>query len=295
VTTLERFDQDMILPTIIVPEKINAELQYLWPDTPEECVDKRHFDKNHFDSFPDSVSYQFNSRGFRDQEWPSDLVNAVWFAGDSVVLGIGQALENTLPVQVQTATGRTTINLGIRGVSNHTTAYVAQQLLTEIEPVNLVVFWSFFQQRPIVNNYDFLVEKSSDTICRNDVENLSYFKSLIDQLPKNTKTNVIHVFCPDISMFTQETAQSIWNDIKDPSWPAEFTDLDSLPLEIVKEISYVHKVYDFFDTVTKWDKLKKSLGNVVDNIVIKDRARDGFHWGVQTHNEIVKEIVKLLK
>lgn len=280
----------MILPTIMVPERINARLDYLFPDTPNDCTDKKHFD-----SFPDKISYQFNSRGFRDCEWPNDLKNAIWVAGDSVVVGTGQAIENTLPVQIQNATGCNTINVGVRGVSNHTTSYVVQEILTNIAPVNLVVFWSFFYRRPKKINYDYLEEERDGIRCSDEFENMRYFLSNFEKIPQQTTTNVIHVFCPEYSMFCTQIVNDIWSNIKDPTWPTEVADLDHLPYEIVQEIFQVHKVYEFFATLTQWNRLKSSMENVIDNIVIKDLARDGYHWGVETNKTVVAEIVKRLK
>lgn len=280
----------MILPTLIVPKMINKKLEYLSPDTPEDSTNKHQFN-----SWPSKISYEFNSRGFRDSEWPEDLDKAVWFLGDSVVLGIGQSLPTILCSQFNSITGRTTVNLGVRGVSNHTTAYVAQQVLNEVQPANLVICWSYFYRRPIKDTYDFLVEGHTHSIKSDDVEDMFYFRNLVGHLPTNFKTNIIHVFCPGYSVLSQDLAQRAWSDIRDPLWPPKFTELDHLPSGIVEEISCVHGLYNFFKNVPEWNRFKKSLEHVVDNIMIQDRARDAYHWGSETNKSVVLEIQKKLR
>lgn len=280
----------MILPTLIVPNRINNKLKYLSPDTPEDSTNKHQFD-----SWPSEISYEFNSRGFRDREWPKDLDKCVWFLGDSVVLGIGQSLPDTLCSRFENITGLTAVNLGVRGISNHTTAYMAQQVLNEVQPTNLVIFWSYFRRRPKKDTYDFLIEGCKDPTKSDDVKDMLYFRNLVRHLPTNFKTNIIHVFCPGYSIFGQSSAQNIWCDIKDPLWPPEFIGLDHLPSNIVEEISCVHGLYTFFKNVTEWNNFKNSFEHAVDNIVIQDLARDNYHWGSETNKSVVLEIQKRLK
>ena len=74
----------MILPDFTISSKINQNWAYSGMDSPDLCLDSKHFK-----SYPYSVSYQYNSRGYRDHEWPDDLQNAVWCIGDSFTVGIG--------------------------------------------------------------------------------------------------------------------------------------------------------------------------------------------------------------
>ena len=70
-----------------IPESKNSGM-----DTLEECQDK-----DHYLSYTKDISYRYNSRGFRDHEWPEDLSDVVWCVGDSFTVGIGQPFEETWP------------------------------------------------------------------------------------------------------------------------------------------------------------------------------------------------------
>ena len=51
-----------------IPESKNSGM-----DTLEEC-----HDKDHYLSYTKDISYRYNSKGFRDHEWPEDLSDVVW-------------------------------------------------------------------------------------------------------------------------------------------------------------------------------------------------------------------------
>ena len=53
-----------------VKDKINFSALYSGMDCAKDC-----FDKKHFKNYTKKISYQYNSKGFRDNEWPDDLSN----------------------------------------------------------------------------------------------------------------------------------------------------------------------------------------------------------------------------
>jgi len=59
-------------------------------DTLELCLNKEYFK-----SYTKQISYRYNSKGFRDDEWPEDLSDVIWCVGDSFTVGIGQPFEET--------------------------------------------------------------------------------------------------------------------------------------------------------------------------------------------------------
>ena len=92
----------MILPDFILPSRQNQVWDKSGIDSYEECKDKKHFK-----SYPYAVDYDYNSRGFRDSEWPEDidqLTHAIWCVGDSFTEGLGSPAEHAWPFLLQNQT-----------------------------------------------------------------------------------------------------------------------------------------------------------------------------------------------
>ena len=77
----------MILPEFYLRSRANK----VWD---ESGIDSLAYakDVDYFKNYPHNVSYNHNSRGFRDSEWPDsgkELQDAVWCVGDSFTVGLG--------------------------------------------------------------------------------------------------------------------------------------------------------------------------------------------------------------
>jgi hypothetical protein len=99
----------MILPELGLQSRIDQRWKFSGVDHVDHCRDKQHFL-----SYPHDLSYIYNSRGFRDREWPStaqELRNAIWCIGDSFTVGLGSPLEHTWPFQLSKITNQRTINV----------------------------------------------------------------------------------------------------------------------------------------------------------------------------------------
>lgn len=110
----------------------------------------RCLDRQHWQTYAYPVQYQYNSRGFRDEEWPTDPVqlrDAVWCVGDSFTVGVGQPYDHIWPQVLSRATGRRTINVSMDGASNDWIARRARQILDQLAPRNMVVMWSYVHRR----------------------------------------------------------------------------------------------------------------------------------------------------
>jgi len=135
----------MILPDVILTYRQNKIRFETGTDRLETCTDKKHFK-----SYPYPIEYRYNSRGFRDTEWPDtieELKDAIWCVGDSSTLGIGSPVEHTWPYQVSQKLGTRTINISMDGASNDWIARKSQQIIDVIEPKFLVVHWSYISRR----------------------------------------------------------------------------------------------------------------------------------------------------
>jgi hypothetical protein len=112
-----------------------------------ECLDK-----DHFLSYPHKITYCYNSRGFRDQEWPvseSELKNAIWCVGDSFTVGLGSPLLHTWPSRLAELSNRRTINVSMDGASNEWIARTAQSIVNSICPMHMVIMWSYTHRREL--------------------------------------------------------------------------------------------------------------------------------------------------
>ena len=89
------------------------------------------------------VFYQFNSRGFRDTEWPADCSNAIWCIGDSETLGTGVAQNHTWPSQLCQLANRPTVNISMQKASNYWIERQCQLLFAEVNHSDIVIQWSF--------------------------------------------------------------------------------------------------------------------------------------------------------
>ena len=87
---------------LIEKDRIGKRIDNTGLDTYESC-----FDKEHFKNYSKKISYEYNSKGFRDVEWPTDLSDCIWCIGDSFTEGLGQPFEETWPQVLQKNSGKT--------------------------------------------------------------------------------------------------------------------------------------------------------------------------------------------
>jgi hypothetical protein len=186
----------MILPDFIIQSKQNLQTDYESPDSPASCLDKEWFD-----NYPYNVSYIYNSRGYRDQEWNDDLQNSIWCVGDSFTVGIGSPIEHTWPYLLAKETNKSVINVSVNGASNDWISRKAEKIVEVIKPKNLIILWSYFYRRESsdtsLSDLDRqLPSKSRDYIWQTHYKNfkqnrdkiLSNFPNLIDACIPNCWT-----------------------------------------------------------------------------------------------------------
>jgi hypothetical protein len=156
---------------LIVPEKIGRRSHYSGIDSLKSCVDLQHFL-----NYSKKITYEYNSRGFRDTEWPEDLSEVIWCVGDSFTMGLGQPYEETWPYLLEKRIRKRCINLGEDGCSNDTIALRAQEIYKLYKPKIMVVMWSYLHRRRINNENvhfdkkDFGLEKDLENFKKNFIE-----------------------------------------------------------------------------------------------------------------------------
>jgi len=267
----------MMLTDFILPSRVNQTWKFTGIDSVEQCKDLAHFK-----SYPYPIEYNYNSRGFRDSEWPnfrSDFEKSIWCVGDSFTVGIGSPIEHTWPYLLQQATSQRTINVSMDGASNNWISRKVVRILEEIRPDIIVIHWSFAHRGEVDPNnmsdrmwnqfyaalrgpgwpecdrldFDKVADRIPDDArllhhCRrtneDDLDNTLECISRVNK--SNVATKVIHSFVPDFI-------------------PHEFR-----------------------------ESIKSQVSLCIPEIKNLDLARDGFHYDIITSSWLVGQIQKLL-
>jgi len=153
-------------------------------DTIEKCEDQEHFK-----SYPKDISYRYNSRGFRDNEWPDDLSDVIWCVGDSFTVGIGQPFEETWPYLLERKLGKRCLNLGEDGCSNDTIALRTQEICKLYNPKLVVIMWSYLHRRR-VGNKDVHYDRK-DFGFPEDIKNFLKNFKIVNKLPISIINTII--------------------------------------------------------------------------------------------------------
>jgi len=168
-----------------VKKYINFQGKTIGMDCPAECQNIEHYN-----NYKKEISYQYNSRGFRDTEWPKDLTNVIWCLGDSFTVGIGQPIEETWPKLLESKLKKRCINLGSDGCSNDTIALRAQEICKLYQPKYIIIMWSYFHRRK--KNEDIHFDKKD---FGHDKDLVNFLKNF--NIVKNLPTQVINCLIPN--------------------------------------------------------------------------------------------------
>lgn len=191
------FKQLGSLTDLYLTSRANQRFQTLGMDSPRYCRDIAHYN-----ACRDNITYEFNSRGFRDQEWPQDLASAVWCVGDSYTVGIGQPIQDIWCQQLEQDLQRRTINISMDGASNAWISRRASQILRTVGPDIMILHWSFLHRRedPCTDVSDELRriwhQRDSDDLaeferCVIEVENAKQHTLLLHSTIPNFSANPV--------------------------------------------------------------------------------------------------------
>lgn len=244
----------MILPDFVLSSRANQCWHTSGLDSLEHCLDPKHFKK-----YPHAVTYQYNSRGFRDCEWPSDqeqLQNAIWCVGDSFTVGIGSPIEHCWPRILQQQFGTRTINVSMDGASNDWIARKSVAILQQIQPSALIIHWSYLHRREITREEIF--HKHGDQSLK---EIYSMFK----------KTDWPD--CDTVAEF-YNLPMEIQQEVL-PHWvPPEYTDEERRRQEITDLVNDLENIKNNVSQVLKNNKNTKIIHSFVPNFADHDTAQD---------------------
>lgn len=288
-----------MLPDLILPSRVNLYCTESGIDSLLRCYNKKHF-KN----YPYQVEYQYNSRGFRDQEWPENfdqLQDAVWCIGDSFTVGVGSPIENTWPRVVAKTLNARIINVSMDGSSNEWIARRTVDIFNAIKPNRIIVMWSYFHRRESenqsLNDEQRRIEYGIDSLKYETADHENFVKCV-------NKVNYhapecVHFIIPSAAANISpariyDTIQEKWQLLRGPDWPADPPETPDeywqLPSWVLEEIETVHRcdgylkelLADMQASQPLHNYLQSSLkyyGGVVPEL---DKARDSHHFDLLT-------------
>jgi hypothetical protein len=253
----------MILPDFILLSRSNKFCQFTGIDSYEHCLNKKIFL-----NYSGTVNYQFNSRGFRDNEWPctlEDLKKRIWCVGDSFTVGVGSSIDRTWPSVLAKNINRQTINVSMDGASNNWIFRKTLKILQEISPDMIVIHWSYVHrsesddQSQVDENRRLHLNLVNLEDMNNPIPDIQRLYNYVSELEKVKKqTVIVHSVIPN---FIIESSQS-------------------------KNING-HKVTALVNNLYR-------LGNWVKEFPTLDWARDGHHYDIKTAEKFVQEIIAIL-
>jgi len=298
-----------MLENLYLASYVNRSCEYYGMDSIDLCLDKTHF-KN----YPHKVSYSFNSRGFRDDEWPkteSELHSSIWCIGDSFSVGLGSPIEHTWPSVLRKTVKQNTINLGLDGASNEWIAKTCVDVISEVNPECIVLCWSYSHRRyatdlePIRNEIIKIgYADVKDNTWPAECNTLNEFNILPLQIRQEILTK--HRFAGkfissnDFRLIDFEIADDfrrIWH-----SKQSDEQDLENL-LTCIQKVEnsamqkVVHAFIPKFCPQAMQSVYKNKISQLIKNpIYIEpiDIARDGHHFDIKTSKKLADSIQKLI-
>jgi hypothetical protein len=279
----------MILPDFFLSTRANQCWDHSGIDSFEHCQDK-----NHYVNFSWPVIYNYNSRGYRDSEWPetlSELQKSIWCIGDSFTVGIGSPYEHTWPAVLQQTSGIRCINVSMDGASNQWIARKARQVIDTIAPAVLIVHWSYISRREKTE------EESWQTFYKKIAE--SSWPSCSwkdrDQLPPLIKKEIVEMHGGWPDQFSDEsrmiyaTSSTDDEDVEDT-----LSCIHSLPSTNTTQI-----IHSFIPYFTRTPFLGKKIQSEISVSCIQqfehlDWARDKHHYDIKTSRFFVEQIMQFL-
>lgn len=280
----------MILPDLQLPSRVNQCWIYSGIDSPRLCMNKKHFE-----SYPHSVEYVYNSRGFRDQEWPStldELKNSVWCVGDSFTVGIGAPAAHAWPARLKQIIHRSVINVSMDGASNNWIARITKKIIAEIDPEHIVIMWSFVSRR------------ESDDLTLDDEQRRQHVDSKYNFVnPNGDWENFLHCqqqvkhrsteiqfAIPGFDLGRNINLYESWKNIAGPDWPPvpeSLTELYALPEWILQELQDTRGI--------SLQSMIQELSRTVQRVNQLDFARDGFHFDLITADWVAARVADRLQ
>lgn len=288
----------MILPNFVLPTRQNQ----LWTESGIDSVE-RCFDKQHFKSYPYDIDYVYNSRGFRDAEWPDtkeELKDAIWCVGDSFTEGVGSPLAHTWPYILQQQTGHRVINISMDGASNNWISRRAVDIIKNISPTAMIVQWSYIERREQPNkqlnlSWTQLYAEVRDQSWPDD-PGLENFNTLPEHIQDELLTGHSQLWkcgLTDEQLRLPYIKSTDEEDIDNTIKCIETVNQVATTAKVIHSFipNFVNQSYKQLFT----NRLSKTSNTLVIPEIIKiDIARDNHHYDIKTATKFVESVMPLL-
>lgn len=286
----------MILENVFLKSRANAYYETTGIDSYINCEDKEHFN-----SYPYSLDYKFNSRGFRDEEWPTSFNDEIWCFGDSFTVGLGTPYHMIWPKKLQSDLDRRCINVSMDGASNYWIFRKVCDVITVINPKVIIIHWTYLHrwERP----QEQLLDEDRRAWEREpypDVElQIKEFRYLIDCLSTYKNIKIIHSFVPNWDVLlknTLELSELKYELVKGSDWPNKIYDVkNNIPSNnVLQEINQYHELRNGLYVLNYSGNLIPEIENNLGSVAQIDFSRDGFHYGELTVNNYVSRLLEFL-
>ena len=282
--------QPHILPDLALPRRVNQRYKYSGMDSPDRCLDRPHFD-----SYPYSIEYSYNARGFRDEEWPDniqELQQAVWCIGDSFTVGIGQPLEHIWPQILSERLGKRTINVSMDGASNDWIHRRAWDVIKYVRPQHVVIMWSYTHraEHPCADLSDEARRIWATT--RTVQQDYQHWLDLVASFDA-AECTVVQSTIPEFHHYPMNWSAVLtaWERIKDPTWeiPMNLQAWLDLDADIKSELADIHGIFDWFDDF--YQSSGKGPEEIIHVDPSLDLARDGHHFDILTARWFADQVI----
>jgi hypothetical protein len=297
----------MTLPDFVLLSRVNVEDKFSGIDSTEFCQQLEWFEQ-----YPYEVSYKYNSRGFRDEEWPDDLTGVIWCFGDSFTVGLGSPLNHMWTNMLQRKMHTRCINVSLDGGSNQWIARKIESLSQSLLPSCVIVHWSYIHRRESSGSILTKILDRHWTEFYNKIKDPTWPDCLtvndFDQLPEFIKQEIvkIHAGPAEHALLTHCPVPGLSDDegrrlFFDPT-SNEPADIDSTIncIDRVNSlgINVIHSFIPEFASESAVEKIVKHLDQQQCRYVLPfrklDRARDGHHYDVITSNFFTDQLVRLI-
>lgn len=253
-----------------------------------------------------NVQYIFNSRGFRDTEWPDapeELNQAIWCIGDSNTMGVGNQLHNTWPQMLQDVTGRRCINISLGGASNVWIARKICHILAHLSPTNLVVHWTYLHRTEnpdsSLPDEERRIKFIDDISTQSQLVHFSNSVASVNAADKNS--SIIHSFVPNaIPDYDTHALDDDWHNMRGVSWPTNrpqsLHEFENLPEFIKQELNMFRRYQAFADAIQIRIQVERLMNKPFLPPPLKiDTALDNSHYGPKTAANFVALVSKMIK
>lgn len=275
----------MLLPELFLPGRANQS----WPESGMDSL-KNCLNKHWFRNYPHHVRYDYNSRGFRDQEWPENLDSVIWCVGDSFTEGLGSPREHTWPYLLSKSLGRRTINVSLDGASNDWIYRIVCDILTQFPSADIVVQWSYLHRR------EATVEDAAKTKFQSFYKNVRarHWPREVDSiadLPQSIQSELIdlHGWDPDAVITAEDRRLHAINDTWQDDVVRTKTYVDDLGSRVI------HSAIPKWTPLAQPDSRLFELLKTVISVPQLDHARDYHHYDQVTADWFVKKITPILQ